>query len=160
MTVQLWKDRTGGVIDPELFSTIAETLARKVNQERLASRDKANKPTQLRKFFDEVNRYKGLTQASPDEFAALLPYIKMLNAKAAYAAGRDLIGATFKEFINDSLKQVQDRKDFELFCAFFEAFLGYYKFCAEKEGNQPEHRPATSSQGNRREYVPNQRQQR
>lgn len=160
MTVQLWKDRTGGVIDPELFSTTAEALARKVNQERLASRDKANKPTQLRKFFDEVNRYKGMTQASPDEFASFLPYIKMLNAKAAYAAGRDLIGATFKDFINDSLKQVQDRKDFELFCAFFEAFLGYYKFCAEKESSQSEHRPASSAQGNRREYVPNQRPQR
>lgn len=139
MNVQLWKDRTSGTIDPELFSATAERLAREVNQERLASRDKANKPTQLRKFFDEVNRYKGIIQSTPEEFASLLPYIKMINAKAAYAAGRDLIGATFKNFISDSLKQVNDRKDFELFCAFFEAFLGYYKFCAEKEGGRPAH---------------------
>ena len=123
MTVQLWKDRNGGIIDPELFSSTAEELARKVNQERLASRNTANKPTQLRKFFDEVNRFKGMTQSAPEEFASLLPYVKMLNAKVAYAAGRDLIGATFKDFINDSLKQVNDRRDFELFCAFFEAFL-------------------------------------
>lgn len=150
MTVQLWKDRNGGIIDPELFSATAEDLARKVNQERLASRDKANKPTQLRKFFDEVTRYKGMTQSTPEDFVSLLPYIKMVNAKAAYAAGRDLIGPTFKDFINDSLKQVNDRRDFELFCAFFEAFMGYYKFCAEKEGNQGDHRPAHSQQSNRR----------
>ncbi len=132
MTVQLWKDRSSRIIDPELFSATAEALAKEVNQERLASRDKSNKPTQIRKFFDEVIRYKGMVQSTPDDFASLLPYIKMLNAKAAYAAGRDLIGVTFKGFISDSLKQVQDQKDFELFCSFFEAFLGYYKFCAEK----------------------------
>lgn len=149
MTVQLWKDRTGGIIDPELFSATAESLAREVNQERLASRDKSNKPTQLRKFFDEVTRYKGMIQSNPEEFASLLPYIKMINAKAAYAAGRDLIGSTFKDFIHESLKQVHDRKDYELFCAFFEAFLGYYKFCAEKEAGQPHYRPPHSSQGNR-----------
>lgn len=160
MTVQLWKDRTGGVIDPELFSITAELLAREVNQERLASRDKANKPTQIRKFFDEVNRYKGMVQSSPDDFTSLLPYIKMINAKAAYAAGRDLIGVIFKGFISDSLQQVHDRKDFELFCGFFEAFLGYYKFCVEKEGSSGEQRTAPSSTTNRREFVPNQRPQR
>jgi CRISPR-associated protein Csm2 len=134
MAVQLWKDRNSRIIDPELFSTTAESLAKEVNKERIASREKSNKPTQIRKFFDEVIRYKGMVEATPEDFVSLLPYIKMLNAKAAYAAGRDLIGVTFKGFISDSLKQVQDQKDFELFCSFFEAFLGYYKFCAEKEG--------------------------
>jgi hypothetical protein len=28
---------------------------------------------------------------------------------------------------------VNDRRDFELFCSFFEAFLGFYKYYAEKE---------------------------
>lgn len=136
MAVQFWKDRTQRVIDPELFSTTAEQLAREVNKERIASRERSNKPTQIRKFFDEVVRYKGMVESTPADFPSLLPYIKMLNAKAAYAAGRDLIGATFKGFISDSLKQVQDQQDFELFCSFFEAFMGYYKYCAEKEGNR------------------------
>ncbi len=133
MNVQFWQNREKRQIDPQLFSETAETLAKKINQERLGSRDKLNKPTQVRKFFDEVIRFQGMSQADPAQFAELLPYIKMLNAKAAYAAGRDLIGPDFKGFLSDSLKQVNDQQDFELFCSFFEAFLGFYKYCAEKE---------------------------
>lgn len=133
MRVQLWQDRTNRRIDPLLFSETAEELAKKINEERSNSRDKCNKPTQIRKFFDEVIRFQGMVQANPAQFDELLPYIKMLNAKAAYAAGRDLIGAEFRGFLSDSLKQVSDQKDFELFCSFFEAFLGFYKYYAEKE---------------------------
>ena len=133
MSVQFWNDRNNRQIDPELFSTTAEDLANKVNLERINSRDKLNKPTQVRKFFDEVIRFQGMIQGDPKQFAELLPYIKMLNAKAAYAAGRDLIGTEFKAFLSESLKQVNDREDFEVFCSFFEAFLGFYKYCAEKE---------------------------
>ncbi|WP_305046699.1 type III-A CRISPR-associated protein Csm2 [Geoalkalibacter sp.] len=135
MNVQFWKNRAEKQIDPDLFSGVAQTLAREVNQERLQSRDKVNKPTQIRKFYDEVMRYQGMVQASPDEFAALLPYIKMLNAKAAYANGRDLVGTQFKAFIDNSLKQIATREDFDIFCTFFEAFMGFYKFCSEKENS-------------------------
>lgn len=153
MSVQFWKDRGCRQIDPELFSTTAEELANKINLERTNSRDKLNKPTQVRKFFDEVVRFQGMIQGNPQQFVELLPYIKMLNAKAAYAAGRDLIGSEFKSFLSDSLKQVNDREDFEIFCSFFEAFLGFYKYCAEKEkmnGAPPQHRPAQGAQGLRR----------
>jgi CRISPR-associated protein Csm2 len=134
MHVQLWKDRTTKQIDPDLFSGIAERLAMEVNDERVQSRNKLNKPTQIRKFFDEVIRYKGMVQATPDDFIAMLPYIKMLNAKAAYANGRDLIGSSFKKFIEESLKQISARQDFDIFCTFFESFMGFYKYCVEKEG--------------------------
>lgn len=133
MSVQLWQDRNKHQIDPQLFAETAETLAKQINQERIGSRDKFNKPTQVRKFFDEVIRFQGMVQSDPAQFGELLPYIKMLNAKAAYAAGRDLIGPEFKSFLSESLKQVNDQQDFELFCSFFEAFLGFYKYCAEKE---------------------------
>lgn len=133
MSVQLWQDRNKHQINPQLFSETAEILAKQINQERIGSRDKLNKPTQVRKFFDEVIRFQGMVQSDPTQFGELLPYIKMLNAKAAYAAGRDLIGPEFKGFLNESLKQVNDQQDFELFCSFFEAFLGFYKYCAEKE---------------------------
>ncbi len=158
MTIQLWKDRDKRLIDADLFSAFAEELAKKVNQERIQSRDKLNKPTQIRKFYDEMIRYRGVVQASPEEFVALLPYIKMLNAKAAYAMGRDLIGATFKSFISDSLKQVADSRDFELFCSFFEAFMGFYKYCAEKEGGGTEQLPTNDQRDQMRQFAPNQRQ--
>jgi CRISPR-associated protein Csm2 len=149
MHVQLWKDRTTKQIDPDLFSGIAESLAKEVNNERVQSRDKLNKPTQIRKFFDEVIRYQGMIQATPDDFIAMLPYIKMLNAKAAYANGRDLIGSSFKSFIEGSLKQVSTREDFDIFCTLFEAFMGFYKFCVEKDstgGGHPQQRQNQSGQ--------------
>ena len=146
MSVQFWKDRSKRQIDPELFSTTAEELAKKINGERTT---KINNPTQIRKFFDEVIRFQVMIISNPEQFAELLPYIKMLNAKAAYAAGRDLIGNEFKLFLSDSLKQVNDREDFEIFCSFFEAFLGFYKYYAEKEksgGAFQQHRPQQGQQ--------------
>lgn len=144
MSVQLWQDRAKRVIDPELLSKTAEELAKKINGEKTA---KINNPTQIRKFFDEVIRFQGMIQSTPEQFDELLPYIKMLNAKAAYAAGRDLIGPEFKGFLSDSLKQVSDRKDFELFCSFFEAFLGFYKYYAEKEKGSGAGQSGSSYQG-------------
>jgi CRISPR-associated protein Csm2 len=161
MSVQLWKDRGSRKVDPCLFSETAEVLAQVVNKERIESRDKLNKPTQIRKFFDEVIRFHGMLQSNPEQFDELLPYIKMLNAKAAYANGRDLIGPAFKGFLSDGLKQVNDRQDFELFCSFFEAFLGFYKYYAEKEkgGGVSQHHQQGSQQ-QRREDVPNNQQRR
>jgi|GEM_PF-239433 len=133
MIIQFWQDKGAKKINPDLFSIQADELAKSINIERQNSRDKFNKSTQLRKFFDEVIRFQGMLQSNPEQFEELLPYIKMLNAKAAYAAGRDLIGTEFKNFLSDSLKQVNSREDFEIFCTFFEAFIGFYKFYAEKE---------------------------
>lgn len=50
----------------------------------------------------------------------------MLNAKAAYAKGRGLISDSFRDFISNSLKQINDKDDFEVFKGLFEAFMGYY----------------------------------
>lgn len=137
MEVKLWLDKKTKRIDAELFSSTAEDLAKLLNQERIASRDKANKPTQIRKFYDEVLRFQGQIQANrqAEEFQKLLPYIKMMNAKAAYAMGRDLVSGTFKDFISQSVAQVSEPDDFDVFAGFFEAFMGFYKFYVEKEKN-------------------------
>jgi CRISPR-associated protein Csm2 len=134
MAVQFWKDKTKKQIDPELFSKIADELAKEINRERQESRDRKNKPTQIRKFYDEVLIFDSRIKAVPADFDALLPYIKMLNAKVSYAVGRDLVTFGFRDFISDSLRQINDKDDFDLFRNFFEAFMGFYKFHAEKEG--------------------------
>ena len=136
MAVQFWLDKGKKQIDPELFSQQADDLAKQVNLER-GRTDKLNNPTQLRKFFDEVIRFQTLLQGDGEQFSALLPYIKMINAKAAYAMGRELIGPQMKNFISDSLKQVNDRDDFELVCSFFEAFMGFYKYHVETSKAAP-----------------------
>ncbi|OQZ02436.1 MAG: type III-A CRISPR-associated protein Csm2 [Candidatus Brocadia sp. UTAMX1] len=132
MVVQLWKDPSKKLLDPDLFSTKAEELAKVIYKEQQESRGKANKPSQIRKFYDEVLRFDSELKTNPSEFENKLPYIKMLNAKAAYAAGRDLVSRGFKDFISGSLNQIKDKDDFDAFAGLFEAFMGYYKFYDEK----------------------------
>lgn len=137
MDINFWKDKNKKLIDPDLFSAKAEELARSIYEEQQTSRGKANKPTQLRKFYDEVIRFGSMLQGLPaekqkEEFDKILPYLKMLNAKAAYAQGRDLVSKSFKDFIANSLAKINDKDDFEAFASFFEAFMGFYKFYDEK----------------------------
>lgn len=149
MEIKFWT--SDGKIDPELFSSKAEKLAEAVFEGQHKN-SKANKPTQLRKFYDEVMRFDSMLKSVPpdkqnDEFDKMLPYLKMLNAKAAYAMGRDLVTKEFKDFISMSLSQVKNKNDFELFNGLFEAFMGYYKYYDEKgERPQREH----SNRGGRR----------
>lgn len=140
MEIKFWKDKSAKKIDPDLFSSRAELLAKEILEE---SSNKTNKLTQIRKFYDEILRFNNIVKTNPNEFDNLLPYLKMLNAKAAYAMGRDLVSKGFKDFISTSLYQVNDKDDFEVFSELFEAFIGYYKFYVEKEGRQ-------SPQGGRR----------
>lgn len=129
-----------GKLDPELFSKKAKECAKIVFNERNTN-DKANKPTQIRKFYDEVLRIDGVLKSLPleeqvKEFENMLPYLKMLNAKAAYHMGRDLITKEFKDFISQSLDQITTKEDFDIFVSLFEAFMGFYKYY-DKKGERP-----------------------
>lgn len=130
MALQFWKDREKELIDPTLFSETADKLAREFKNQ---GNKTTNNPTQLRKFYDEVVRFQGMLQGTPEQFDSLLPYIKMLNAKVAYAVGRGLVSEGFRTFLSDSLAQIKTRKDFEVFCSLFEAVLGFYKFYSEEK---------------------------
>jgi len=131
--VNFWKDKNKKQLDPELFDSTAEELAKSICKVYLQNRKRINAPTQIRKFYDEVVRFNGRLKSNPEEFDTLLPHIKMMNAKAAYAMGRDRISEEFKNFISESLKQIKDKDDFNAFAGLFEAFMGYYKFHTEKE---------------------------
>jgi len=133
MAIQFWKDKSKRIIDPDLFSSLADKLAQQVFNEKTGT---ANKPTQIRKFYDEVVRFDSIIKLNPNEFENVLPYLKMLNAKAAYAMGRDLISKSFKDFISDALNQIKDKDDFSAFAGLFEAFMGYYKFYDEIKERQ------------------------
>lgn len=115
-----------------MFSERAESLAKEICKAGLnikGDKLEKNKISQIRKFYDEVLRFSDLLRAGED-YKSLLPYIKMLNAKAAYAEGRKLVTPEFKNFIKQSLDQltVNNSEAFEVFKSFFEAFMGYYKF--------------------------------
>lgn len=132
MAINFWKDKSKKQIDAELFSDKANKLAEDIYKEQQQSRGKANKPTQIRKFYDEVLRFDSMLKTNPTDFDNILPYLKMLNAKVAYAMGRDLVSKGFKDFISTSLNQIKDKDDFDAFAGLFEAFMGYYKFYDEK----------------------------
>lgn len=133
MPVNFWKDRDKKIIDPTLFNEQAKKFADDVFSER---DNKKNNPTQLRKFYDEVLNFSNILKSIPlekqeSEFNKLLPYIMMLNSKAAYAQARDLISRNFKNFISESLSQIKTKEDFEAFLGLFEAFMGFYKYNVE-----------------------------
>lgn len=113
---------------PDLFDGVAKRAAEKV-----AGNRHRNKPSQLRKFFDELVMWETRLAALQDErerserFKEYLPFIRMLNAKAAYAEGRELIDENFRALLEHCLGQVQSPATLRNFKLFFEAFLGFYK---------------------------------
>jgi CRISPR-associated protein Csm2 len=120
-------------IDAELFSNIAKKAAQDI-----AANTKSNKPTQLRRFYDEIVMWdqKISMLSNKDQraakFAEYLPFIKMLNAKVAYAEGRKNSGQGLVDFnyvtlIGKCLEQVDSPETMHTFKLFMEAFMGFYK---------------------------------
>lgn len=111
----------------DMFDTLAETIAKEVSEAI-----KGNLSTQLRRFYDEVCQWHQRVEQSPAEFSKFLPFIRMINAKVAYAHGRELVDKKFVSLIQDCLRKVEDAKSFNNFKLFFEAFLGFYKIHKSK----------------------------
>ncbi|PWQ97650.1 type III-A CRISPR-associated protein Csm2 [Leucothrix pacifica] len=110
-------------ITKELFDSIAERCAKSV----AAAKSKHNKPTQLRRFYDEVVMWENKVNTYPDKFSEYLPFIRMLNAKVAYAKGRDLVDDNYVTLLSHCLSQVNTAQDMRVFKLFIEAFMGFYK---------------------------------
>ncbi|MCD6185511.1 MAG: type III-A CRISPR-associated protein Csm2 [Deltaproteobacteria bacterium] len=127
-----WKDRDKQLVDPELFSKIAENLAKKIAEDSINFRN-SNKRTQIRKFYDEIVRLAMLSKSRPNEWEQLLPMVHMITAKAAYANGRKkLISDNFLQFLRDSIEQIKKPEDLNIFSNFFEAFMGFYRLHGPK----------------------------
>ncbi|MEW6108103.1 MAG: type III-A CRISPR-associated protein Csm2 [Nitrospirota bacterium] len=138
--VKFYSDPNKTIVNPELFSSHAEKWAETICNSGLKTKFdpktkkekktlEKNKITQIRKFYDEVLKFNNDLKAGTD-FKLILPYLKMLNAKAAYAEGRKLVTEEFKSFVKLSVNHVTEDNPqaFELLKSFFEAFMGYYKY--------------------------------
>jgi CRISPR-associated protein Csm2 len=110
-------------LQPELFNTIAKDAAKRV---AAASRDR-NKSTQLRRFYDELCLWDLRVAQQPGRFEEYLPFIRMLNAKVAYAEGRKLVDATYVDLLHHTLREVKDAESLSVCKLFWEAFTGFYK---------------------------------
>jgi CRISPR-associated protein Csm2 len=115
-------------LDPQLFNEIAKRCAVTIgdNQRR-------NKPSQLRRFYDELVMWAAKVEQNPERFDEYRPFILMLNAKAAYADGRELVDSNFVKLLEHCLRQAADPKTLGYAKLFFEAFLGFYKEVRPRE---------------------------
>jgi len=106
----------------DLFDKTAKAQAKAVADDK-----RVNKPSQLRKFYDEIVMWEQKASLHPDKFQEYLPFIRMLNAKVAYAKGRNLVDDKFVNLMNEGLRQVDSAESLRTFKLFMEAFMGFYK---------------------------------
>ncbi len=158
--IKYFKDKSKGIVNEELFSNVAEKVAKEFGQTESKSLGKdrrgkekikslSNSKSQIRKFYDEVLRNKVIIESmssSQDsgskeeyetiverEFKKRLPYIKMLKAKVTYAYEREKITSNFKKFIEENIDSIGDWEDFKVFCDFFEAVVAYSAAYVKKD---------------------------
>jgi len=124
MNITLWKDRENKKVDPLLFSEKAEDLAKQISE---SGKKKMNASTQLRRFYDEVNRLNSQAKNQNADWDAILAQVHMIVAKVAYAQARELVSKDFVTLMKALIRQVKTREDLQVFTAFFEAFMGFYK---------------------------------
>ena len=122
--VSFYKDRDKRILNPVLFSDVAEKLAKEIHD---SGGKYENKRSQLRKFFDEVIRLNSLSKSNPGDWDNILPYVNMLIAKAAYAQGRGKVTQEFVDLIKGCIDHVHKDRDLDVFTNFFEAFMGFYR---------------------------------
>jgi CRISPR-associated protein Csm2 len=128
-----WEDKAKSKLKVELFSKTADEQAKIISGwddgKQQVGRS-APKYTQLRNFYDEVVKYKTELLANKEAkeyFAKKLPYIKMLNAKFAYAYGRKNITKVCQDFWRNLINEIKDYDDFIAFADFFESFMAFYR---------------------------------
>lgn len=120
--VQTTSIRFGKPLDPELFNSTALKAAKEV-----AGNQRANKPSQLRKFYEELLTWETRVAQQPDKFDEYLPMIRMINAKVAYAEGRNLVDPVFVDLMRHTLSEVKNPASLTICKLFWEAFMGFYK---------------------------------
>ena len=112
--------------NPKLFDEDAKEWAEKIGTDKKTGVQN----TQIRKFYDKVLELN--EKAKHEDFSEILPFVKMLKSKVAYASQRSsgsgkLVNSAFVSMMNDCINQVHSKKDLNNFKLFFEALLGFHK---------------------------------
>lgn len=110
----------------EIFSDIAQRAAKHIKTNK-----NVNKTTQLRKFYDELamwnDRVQLVRENKQGKFQELMPFIKMLKAKVAYAEGRKHVDKSFSEVFNRCIDQINNVETLHDAKLFMEAVMGFCK---------------------------------
>jgi CRISPR-associated protein Csm2 len=114
----------------DLFDGIAKDKAMTIAQ---AGGGRKNKSTQLRKFYDELVMWfdkvhlERTKEAKASKYTEVAPFIKMMNAKVAYAKGRDHVDECFEQMFSHLIRQIDSPDSLKHAKLFMEAFMGFYK---------------------------------
>lgn len=130
-----------GFINPELVTKYAqeyanqffprEEIRKKEPGQRSGGSPQNEKPVtsaQLRRFYGDVKNLETRWRNSADKesaFREIMPLIKLLKAKAAYAKERQLVNESFKIWIWNNVDMINTEKDFQAFLLYFEAVVGF-----------------------------------
>jgi CRISPR type III-A-associated protein Csm2 len=129
--VRRFKDEIGKcrfVDDPvmKLCSDLGRELAQGVSG---VQRD--NSLTQVRKFFNQVRVLQGQARAA-DDFSAVRPGLRVLQAQVAYAVARRNLSLDFKKCFDAASEKIlaseNGNRELEDFVKFFEAMYAYFYF--------------------------------
>lgn len=122
---------------PELlFADIAQAAARTIaeaGKNKFTGRLEKNKPSQLRKFYDELVMwhdklaFEKTADARAAKYRELAPFIKMMNAKVAYACGRNHVDKNFESLFSHLIRQIACPATLKNAKLFMEAVLGFLK---------------------------------
>lgn len=117
---------------PQLFNDTAEIVANLFLRENTNDRGKdlnkeRNKATQLRRFYDEVVSFHSKIGDSDERFNREQAFLYMMNAKAAYALGRELVSDDFVNWLKQCLKATINARSLNNFKLHFEAVLGFIR---------------------------------
>lgn len=113
-----------------LFDTDAKDVADELHAKALDERGRdsgKNKSTQIRRFYDELVGWQDRIGNDEAKFRQYEAFVKMLNAKAAYAEGRKLVTKEFVDWFRDCVRQVESPRTLNHFRLHFEAMLGFLK---------------------------------
>lgn len=113
-----------GELKPDLFDRVAQETARTLAG---SGGRGENKPTQIRKFYDELVMWEEKVNGDSKRFEEFEPFIRMLNSKVAYAQSRKHVDENFVRFMNACLEQIKDARTLRHGKLFFEAVLGFFK---------------------------------
>jgi len=110
--------------DQELLNKTAQKWAEDIGKDV--------KNTQIRKFFDQVLKLHQDAKHSGDFHGEILPFVKMLNSKVAYASSRSsssgkLVNQAFVDMMSSCINQVDSKEKLDVFKLFFEAVIGFHK---------------------------------
>lgn len=108
----------------ELFDDTASGIARLLDEAGTK-----NKPSQVRRFYDQVIRYadahRPTTASDNSAFQRDLPFIRLICAHAAYAKTRDHVDDNFVAFLQCGIRQIKNADDLSNFRTLFEAVIGF-----------------------------------